>query len=81
MGDLIDTGMVQDIYSDGIARLEIIGNQCRFIMFSWQLICGRPERVVVAKIVRPLSSIPMDLKLFAPQVVRLDAPASLRLHA
>lgn len=56
---IIDTGMVPDTYSDGIAYVENLGTCCRVFFYTFAAPAyGAPlERVIVAKIVRPIASL------------------------
>lgn len=58
-GQIIDTGMVPDTYSDGIAYVENLGTCCRVFFYTYAAPAyGAPlERVIVAKIVRPIASL------------------------
>ena len=47
---------ISDVYADGIAYVENLGNCIRVAYFVWQRVAGKREKIVVAKIVRPLSS-------------------------
>ncbi len=48
---------ISDIYADGIAYVENLGNCIRVAYFVWQRVGGQREKVIVAKIVRPMNSI------------------------
>lgn len=48
---------VPDIYSDGIAHVDNLGNCFRTTYYTWSRAGGQGERVAVAKIVRPISSV------------------------
>lgn len=49
---------ISDVYSDGIAYIENLGNCIRVAYFTWSRSGGGPpEKVIVAKIVRPVSSL------------------------
>jgi hypothetical protein len=48
---------ISDVYADGIAYVENLGNCIRVAYYTWAWIAGAREKVIVAKIVRPLSSI------------------------
>jgi hypothetical protein len=48
---------ISDVYADGIAYIENLGNVIRVAYFVWQRHGKTREKVIVAKIVRPLSSV------------------------
>ena len=54
MEELIDTGMVQDIYVDDIAVVEKFGDCFRAIYFTWMRPPGYStmQKVVTAKLIR-----------------------------
>lgn len=51
--DVIEPTPIPDIYADDIAHVEIIGPNVRLTYFTWQA----GERIVVCKLVRPISSV------------------------
>lgn len=55
----IDTGACADIYADGIAHVENLGSVCRVFFFTYtaEFAGGPLERVIVAKLIRPLTSL------------------------
>lgn len=48
---------ISDIYADGIAYIENLGNCIRIAYFTWTRVEGHRQKVVVAKIVRPIASL------------------------
>lgn len=52
--DAIDNAGVPDIYADDIETVEVVGPNVRVIFFTWQGPPGNRQKVVVAKIVRPI---------------------------
>lgn len=50
---LLEPCPISDIYADGIGRVENLGNCLRLVFFTW----SEGERVVVAKLIRPVSSM------------------------
>lgn len=56
--DFIEPVLISDVYADGIAYVENLGNCIRIAYFTWARTGnGFKEKVIVAKIVRPLSSL------------------------
>jgi hypothetical protein len=61
--EIIDNPNIQDIWADGIARVEVVGTVCRSIYFRWQLVEGVWRRVVIdAAIVKPAENFPQRLR-------------------
>jgi hypothetical protein len=52
MTDAVEIFPVPDIYADGIAEVEILGENIRLTFFTWR----NGEKVIVARLVRPRSS-------------------------
>jgi hypothetical protein len=48
----IENAPITDTYADDIDHIEILGDNVRIVFFTWE----HGERIVVAKIVRPLST-------------------------
>ncbi len=57
MSELLDFGNAPEIYGDGIAEVQIIGGNARLLMFAWRKINGCFQRVLVATLIRPASSL------------------------
>lgn len=53
---LIEPFAIQDIYVDGVAKIEMLGTCARVWMFTY---CGN-ERVLVAKLIRPINTVPPE---------------------
>ena len=50
--DYLESVALTDIYADGIADVELLGDNVRLIYFTWE----SGQKVMVAKIVGPLSA-------------------------
>jgi hypothetical protein len=70
MSNAVELTFVPDIYADNISHVENLGTCVRTVYFTWQQIGDRWERVVVAKIIRPIASIESGviLRLLSDQV-------------
>ena len=57
--DLVEWGIVPDIYADGLASVEpLSGDNVRAVYFVYQRAeCGALIRVVCARIIRPRTSL------------------------
>ena len=66
---LVEQALVPDIYASGIGKLEIIDKVCIRLTFY---VVQDGERVVVAKIVRPIASVIPHLLDKAVQVFEPD---------
>jgi hypothetical protein len=56
--DWIEHVPIHDVYADGLATLENLGTNFRQMFFVWHRgPSGILERVIVAKVVRPMSSL------------------------
>lgn len=55
MDDLIDTGLVPDIYVDDVGAVENLGDCFRTVYFTWARAPGGAIfcKIVVAKLIRP----------------------------
>lgn len=55
---LVERNVVDETWCDDIASVEIVGTTVKFTFYSLQKACdGTMEKVVVAKIVRPVQSL------------------------
>lgn len=56
---LIELCPIMDTYTDDIGAVDNLGSCCRVTFFTWARPYGggAPEKVVVAKIIRPLASL------------------------
>lgn len=55
----IDNNTCPDIYADGIVHVENLGSVCRVFFYSYtaEFPGGPLERMIVAKLIRPLTSL------------------------
>jgi hypothetical protein len=56
--DYFETSPIGDIYVDGICDVELLGTNVRLIFYTW----AQGERVVVCKLVQPLSAAGADVR-------------------
>lgn len=54
---IVEPTPIPDIYADGFAYVERLGCCFRVAYFTWSNTGPHPEKIVVAKLVRPLSSL------------------------
>jgi hypothetical protein len=78
---LLDLGTVNDIYADGIGAVEILGDCVRVSFFAYRTAARRAggwqrEKVIVAKVVRPLSSAGQLEPMIQVQLSALTGPRS-----
>lgn len=63
---LVEPMPINDIFVDGIARVEMIGPNVRFVFYSLQNPEGadgsRAERVVVSRIVMAVAAVPQAMR-------------------
>jgi hypothetical protein len=52
MTEAVEIFPVPDIYADGIAEVELLGENIRLTFFTWR----NGEKIIVARMVRPRSS-------------------------
>lgn len=60
---LVECGIIPDTYMSGVGKVEILGPNARIWLYVDQESSGRTERIVVAKIIVPLESIPGAIKV------------------
>jgi hypothetical protein len=56
--DYIEPAAIADVYADGICDVELLGANVRLIFYTW----SQGERIVVAKVVQPLSVAGADVQ-------------------
>jgi hypothetical protein len=63
----LDYGNALEIYSDGLARIDVLGHTVVFNGFRFQIPQegGAPERVINLKIITPRSAIPDIMRQLA----------------
>lgn len=54
-GHAVEKAPIIDTYSDGIDHIEICGPNVRLVYFTWD----GDEKVIVAKIIRPIEGLSM----------------------
>lgn len=72
---IVENVHVPDVFVSGIARFEKLGGgMVRVVFYAEQIgLDGQPERAVVAKIVRPISTWPTALRQIAESLTE-DGP-------
>jgi hypothetical protein len=56
---LIESVPVQDVFCEGIGRIQIVGQNARFFLY----VQDGDERVIVSKVVIPLENLPEAIRL------------------
>lgn len=60
---LIEPVPLQDIFCEGIGRIQIVGQNARFFLYIGNGTDGMPERMVVARVVIPLENLPEAIRM------------------
>jgi len=55
--EVLDYGLVPEIYADGIADVVFVDMNCRITSFAWRKVGGVLRRVAVVDIIRPTQSL------------------------
>lgn len=71
---LNDLGTERDVFACGLGAIEIMGPVVRFCFYAEQTTMGARERVVVAKIVMPLSAVPDGVHQTLAALSRVGLP-------
>jgi hypothetical protein len=58
--DVLDLGDAPELYSDGIAEVNVIGANARLLMFVWRRVDGVFRRVLAYTSIQPASSLLND---------------------
>lgn len=48
----VENAAINDVYADGIERLDICGPNVRIVYYTWE----NGEKIITAKVVRPLAT-------------------------
>jgi hypothetical protein len=75
--ELIDLGNYQETYADGLAAVQVLGCCARLLYFTYQpTVAGIFRRVVVASIVRPVSTMGQSAEMIRAAIAA-PSPAVL----
>lgn len=67
--DLTDPLRVTDTFVSGLGEAEDLGDGCfRFTLYSTHHVDGREQRMVVAKLIMPMSAVPPAILMAAKAV-------------
>jgi hypothetical protein len=73
--DFLDFVQAPEIYTDGVAAVDILGVNARLRFFTWQKIDGVFRKVIALNVIQPLTSIGVDREMF--EAAKREQPSQL----